>query len=89
VCSLLLNVQTGCGAHSALFSISIDFFVVGKRLGCDADYSSPSSAEVKNKWMYISIPVYVIFGVDSDSCEFTVCAYNLPGITVTSKTLHL
>jgi hypothetical protein len=27
--------------------------------GCEADHSSPSSAEVKNAWSYTSIPPYV------------------------------
>jgi len=30
-----------------------------KRLGREADYSAPSSAEVKNAWSYISTPQYL------------------------------
>jgi hypothetical protein len=56
--------------------------------GCDVDYSPPSSVEVKNKWRYISTPVYAFFGVDTNNCDFTVCTYILTGITVTLQTLH-
>jgi len=31
-----------------------------KRLGRKADHSSPSSAEVKNEWIYASTPQYVL-----------------------------
>jgi hypothetical protein len=30
-----------------------------KQLGCEADHSPPSSAEVKNVWRYTSTPLYV------------------------------
>jgi hypothetical protein len=30
-----------------------------KRVGCEADYSLPSNAEVKNPWSYTSTPKYV------------------------------
>jgi hypothetical protein len=29
-----------------------------KRLGCEADHSVPTSAEVKNTWIYTSTPPY-------------------------------
>jgi hypothetical protein len=34
-------------------------FPVGKAAGCEADHSPPTSAEVKNTWVYISTPPYV------------------------------
>jgi hypothetical protein len=30
-----------------------------KHLGCEADHSPPTSAEVKNTWIYTSTPLYV------------------------------
>jgi hypothetical protein len=35
-----------------------------KRPGCEADHSSPSSAEVKNAWSYTSTPPVRLHGVE-------------------------
>jgi hypothetical protein len=57
----------GRGAHIVkivsgyhLFNEYLGIFSLGvKRPGCDADHSSPTSDEVKNTWIYASIPLYV------------------------------
>jgi hypothetical protein len=57
--SLLHVVQIGSGAHPASY-----LMVAGalspevKRLGREADHSPPTSAEVKNTWIYTSTPPY-------------------------------
>jgi hypothetical protein len=53
-CSLHHRVQTVSGIHSATYlSLGV------KRPGCEADYSPPSSAEVKNAWSYTFTHQYV------------------------------
>jgi hypothetical protein len=42
-----------------------------KWLGCEADHSSPSSAEVKNVWSYISTTPVCLHGIvlnEKDNC---------------------
>jgi hypothetical protein len=50
-------VQYGSGAHPASYPGALSLGV--KRLGHEADYSPPSSAEVKNAWSYTSALQYV------------------------------
>jgi hypothetical protein len=53
-------VQTGPGAHPASYPTSTGGSVSGvKRPGRGANHSPPSSAEVKNTWIYTSTPPYV------------------------------
>jgi hypothetical protein len=52
---LLHHVQTGAGAHPASFAILGALSLGLKQLGSEADYS-PSCAEAKNAWCYISTP---------------------------------
>jgi len=44
------------GPPNCQFSGYGDSASEAKRLGCDVDYSPPSSAEVKNEWSYTSTP---------------------------------
>jgi hypothetical protein len=55
--SLLYVVQSGSEAHPASYPMVIGPLSPGvKRLGHEADHSPPSSAEVKNTWIYTSTP---------------------------------
>jgi hypothetical protein len=54
---LLHVVQTGSGAHPAFYPMGTWALTPGvKRQGHEADYSLPTSGEVKKKWVYISTP---------------------------------
>jgi hypothetical protein len=54
------RVQTGSGAHPASYSMGNgSSFPGGKTAGSEADHSPPSSAEVKNAWIYTSTPQYI------------------------------
>jgi hypothetical protein len=58
------RVQTGSGAHPASYPVGTRGFFPGvKRPGREADHSTPSSAEVKNVWSYISTPLIRLYGV--------------------------
>jgi hypothetical protein len=58
--SLCHSVQTGYGAHPASYPVAkVDSSSGVKRLEHEADRSPPSSAEVKNAWIYISTPQYI------------------------------
>jgi hypothetical protein len=50
--------QTGSGAHPTSYPMNAGAFftLVVKRPGHEADYSPPSSAEIKNVWSYTSTP---------------------------------
>jgi hypothetical protein len=62
--SLHHRVQTGSGAHPAYYLTDTRGFFPGvKRSGREADHSSPSSANVKNAWSYISTPPIRLQGV--------------------------
>jgi hypothetical protein len=53
-------VQNGSGAHPPSYPMSTRGpFLRGKAAGHEADHSPPSSAEVKNAWIYTSTPQYV------------------------------
>jgi hypothetical protein len=53
--SLLHIVQTGSGVHPTSYKMGPGV----KRQGREADHSPPTSAEVKNMWIYTSTPPYV------------------------------
>lgn len=64
------------------------------QLGCEADHSSPSNAEVKNMWSYAFTPQYAFISCTRRLNVFIVavssnfCKYNLPAyITVQSLKL--
>jgi hypothetical protein len=61
--SLLHVVQTGSGAHPAYLMGNGGSFPGVKRPGREADHSPPTSAEVKNTWLYTSTPPYVYISV--------------------------
>jgi hypothetical protein len=62
-------VQIGSGAHPASYPVISGALSLGvKRPGCDADHLPPSSAEVKNAWIYTSILPIRLHGVVL-SCE--------------------
>jgi hypothetical protein len=53
-------VQTGSGAHPASYPMCTAGHYPGvKRPRCEAHHSAPTSAEVKNSWIYTSTPPYV------------------------------
>jgi hypothetical protein len=52
--SLLNFVHTGPGAHPTSYPNG-----KGKEAGREADHSLPTSAEVKNTWIYTTTPRYV------------------------------
>jgi hypothetical protein len=52
--SLHHRVQNGSGAYPASYPGALSLQV--KRPGREADYSPPSSPEVKNEWSYTSTP---------------------------------
>jgi hypothetical protein len=52
--SLLYNVNIGSGAHPTYLMGTADTLTGVKRQGHEADYSSPSTADVKNTWSYTS-----------------------------------
>jgi hypothetical protein len=52
--SLLHVVQTDSGAHPASYPMG----AAGSFPGGKADHSPPTSAEVKNTWIYTSTPPY-------------------------------
>ena len=48
--SLIQNVQISYAAHSASYSVFTGVLALGvKRSGCDADYSPPCIADVRNE----------------------------------------
>jgi hypothetical protein len=58
--SLLHVVQTGSGAHQTSYRMSTGGSSSGvKRPGREDDHSPPTSAEVKETWVYTSTPLYV------------------------------
>jgi hypothetical protein len=65
--SCLLNVQTGCGAHTA--SYLMGSFLSIRRPKREADHSPPSIAKVKNTWSYISTPSIHLQVVYWNNCK--------------------
>jgi hypothetical protein len=69
--SLLQNIWMGSSAHWASYSEWVLGFFSGSIVaGCEVDYSSPSSAKVKNKWNYTSAPLIWLHGMDKDNFIF-------------------
>jgi hypothetical protein len=59
--SVLQSFQTGSGTHQPPTQWVLGSIFPGiKWLGCEADHSAPSSAEVQNVWSYTSAPPYVL-----------------------------
>jgi hypothetical protein len=58
--SLLYIVQTGSGVHPTSYPMDTGgSYPEVKRQGREADHSPPTSAEVKELWIYTSTPIYV------------------------------
>jgi hypothetical protein len=54
-----LYVQTGSGVHPTPYTMGTGSSFPGvKRPGREADYSNPTSGEVKKMWIYTSTPPY-------------------------------
>jgi len=69
--SLLKNAQTGSEAHSVSYLMDTLGPLPGIRQpGCEVNHSTPSSAEVKNGWSDISLPV-CLHGMERDTFTFT------------------
>jgi hypothetical protein len=59
--SLLLVVQTSCGVHPASYPVCAGETLTRiKRPGRETRHSPPTSAEVKETWIYTSTPLYVL-----------------------------
>jgi hypothetical protein len=59
-CSLLHIVQTGSGVHPTSYKMGTGGSFLGvKRQGREVDHSPPTSAEIKEMWIYTSTPLYV------------------------------
>jgi hypothetical protein len=43
-------------------ALHLFFFLWLKRLGCEANHSLPSSAEIKNAWSYTATPAIYLDG---------------------------
>jgi hypothetical protein len=54
-----------------------------KRQGCEADNSPPNSAQIKKRWMYISIPTYAFMGINLSSYNMSSCSRSEVLTTVT------
>jgi hypothetical protein len=53
------NVQTGSGVHPTSYPMDTGVLSPGvKRQGREADHSPPTTAEVKNTWIYASSRPY-------------------------------
>jgi hypothetical protein len=60
---LLQVVQTGSGIHPTSYPMGTGGYFNGVKLqGGETNHSLPASAEVKNIWLYTSIPPYVLMG---------------------------
>jgi hypothetical protein len=88
--SLSSNVQTGPGAYLTPYSVGTgDLSMAVRRSGREADHSPPSSAEIKHKWDYTSIPPVCVYGVYRETsrdvhfrCYVTVSDQNVSTLYV-------
>lgn len=64
----LRNIQTGCDAHPASYSVGIGgSFPESKEPGCEIDHSPLFSAVVKNEWLSMSAPPVCLHDVHRNS----------------------
>jgi len=66
--SLPQNVQTGCWAHQASYSVCTGLFPVGS----DVDHSPPYTAEVEDEWGCTSSPPISLNCMNGDNFTFYV-----------------
>ena len=68
--SVIQNIQTGSGAHTASYSLDTGVSPSPpgvKRPGREAIHSPPPNAKVKNKWSYTSAPPICLHSMNSDN----------------------
>jgi len=82
--SFLSNVRTGSGVHPACYSMNTLGSVLGGKAAGEfaVDYSSPSSAEIKNEGFYTPTSPVCLNFVDGNNFEFPfalrlICCVNL------------
>jgi hypothetical protein len=70
--SLYHHIQNSSGAQPASYPMGIrGSFPVGKWPGHEADYSPPSSAEIRNAWIYTSTPPRRLNGMVLSSAQLS------------------
>jgi len=72
--SLLLNVQPGCAAHPASYSVRTRVLSQGKGVRGKVNHAPPSTAKVKNAWNYATTLSVFFHGVDRE--KFIVFTLN-------------
>ena len=60
---LLQIIRVATGPNRPPIQCVPGSFPAAKWLGCDVDHSPPPSAEVKNEWIYTSLPPLYVFTV--------------------------
>lgn len=71
--TVVQKIQIDCGVDPASYSMGTSrHFPVVKRPGHEGEHSTPSSANVNNKWCYISTPPTCLCGMYRDNCTFTI-----------------
>ena len=68
----LQDIQNALGRPIPMFSQYQGYFPGVKRPEDEFDNSSSSSAEIKNEWGYISIPLHIFMACTDKACYLTV-----------------
>jgi len=72
-CSLLQNVQTCSGAHTASCSLGTGVLFIGiNQPWHEADLSPQPSSEVKNEWSYTGTCPVWLYGIRRDNFTFRI-----------------
>jgi hypothetical protein len=66
---LLRNIKTDFGLHLPLYPMGAVVLLGGKWLRSETDYSTPTSAEVR-EWTFTSTPLICLHGVDMYNLVF-------------------
>jgi hypothetical protein len=75
-CSSPQSLRPGSGSHPAPCSMGFwSLFREAKRPGRKVDHAHPSSAQVKNKWSYVSTPPYPFKARPRTTLPFTLLQY--------------
>lgn len=70
------NIQRVSGAHTAYYALGTKVLFRGvKRPGREVYHSPPSSAEIRNEWIYTSAPSACLHGAEKEN--FTFSFYHL------------
>jgi hypothetical protein len=76
--SLFYSFQTGSGVHPASYPVDTGCSFPGvKQLGCEADHSPPSNAEVKNGGSCTTAPSYVSMAWDSITLPYICGSFRI------------